>query len=336
MECAVIVTYRCNARCGMCQTWQHPSPRSEEIGPDVMARIPAGQKRINLTGGEPALRDDLPEIVAVLDGKTDRLEISTNGYLTDRLVTIGKRFPHVTFRISVEGLPETNDRLRGLKDGFDHALRTVLRLREAGVRDVGFGIVISDRNKDDLLDLYHLCVAMDIEFASSTMHNSFYFHTAENRIEDRDGTVLAMRRFIEELLRSKRWPLRARVKDWGRAYINVGILRHIQGSPRALPCGAGSDLFFLDPWGRVLACNGSEEPWVMGDLTKQDFAAIWGSAEADAARRRARECSRNCWMVGTAVPAMRRQPAKPLGWILRNKLRLAVGRGVVFDRAVAP
>jgi MoaA/NifB/PqqE/SkfB family radical SAM enzyme len=317
----------------MCGIWEHPSARAEEIGPAVMDRLPAGQKRINLTGGEPALRDDLMEIVSVLDRKTRRLEISTNGYLTDRLAAVGRRFPHLTFRVSVEGLPETNDRLRGLKNGFDHALRTVLRLADAGVKDIGFAIVISDQNRKDLLDLYRLCSAMGVELASSTLHNSFYFHKHDNRIADTEGTAAEVRRFIEALLRSKRRPLRARVKDWGRAYVNLGILRHVLGRPRALPCGAGRDLFFLDPWGKVLACNGSEEPWVMGDLTRQAFDEIWRGEKAEQARRRVRECSRNCWMVGTAVPAMRRQPARPLAWIALNKLRLAAGRPVVFEIA---
>jgi MoaA/NifB/PqqE/SkfB family radical SAM enzyme len=174
---------------------------------------------------------------------------------------------------------------------------------------------------------------MGVELASSTLHNSFYFHKHDNRIADTEGTAAEVRRFIEALLRSKRRPLRARVKDWGRAYVNLGILRHVLGRPRALPCGAGRDLFFLDPWGKVLACNGSEEPWVMGDLTRQAFDEIWRGEKAEQARRRVRECSRNCWMVGTAVPAMRRQPARPLAWIALNKLRLAAGRPVVFEIA---
>ncbi len=40
---------------------------------------------------------------------------------------------------------------------------------------MGFGIVISDKNKDDLLDLYHPMAYMDLEFGNATMHNSFYF-----------------------------------------------------------------------------------------------------------------------------------------------------------------
>lgn len=328
MEACVITTYRCNARCQMCNTWQHPSRRSEEIGPEVMKMLPGGLDKINISGGEPGLRPDLIEIVKVLRTKTRSIDISTNGYFSDRLVAVGQSFPDVAFRISAEGLPRLNDDLRGIKYGFDRALKTVIRLKQAGVRNVGFGIVISDRNKSELLDLYHLCAMMGIEFGSSTMHNSFYFHKFDNKVEDLDCTVEEMHRFIESLLQSKRSNLRLRVKDWGRAFINYGILQHLQGLSRPIPCGAGTELFFLDPYGRILACNGSEEPWVMGDLKEQVFEEIWHSQPAAVAREKAARCKRNCWMVGSARPAMRSTPWIPLLWIAKNKLKLALKRNI--------
>jgi Fe-coproporphyrin III synthase len=328
MECAVIVTYRCNARCQMCHTWQYPSQETEELTIETINRIPIGQHRINLTGGEPALREDLLEIVKVLIKKTPRLEISTNGYYTERLVEIGKRFPQVIFRISAEGLPKLNDRVRGLKDGFDHGLRTVLSLLEVGVKDIGFGMVITDKNAQDLLPLYQLCSRMGVEFATSTMHNSFYFHKNNNIIENVKFVETYMKKFLTALLQSDRRDVKLKVKDWGRAFINLGILRHIRGEPRPLPCGAAQDLFFLDPFGQILACNGSESPWVMGNLKEQTFTQIWNSAHAEAIRQKVKKCQRNCWMVGTAVPAMRRTPWIPLGWIARNKLRLLQGQEI--------
>jgi Fe-coproporphyrin III synthase len=328
MEACVITTYRCNARCQMCNTWQHPSKRSEEIGPEIMKKLPGGLAKINVSGGEPAIRRDLPEIVKVLRTKTRAIDISTNGYFTDRLVAVGRRFPDVAFRISAEGLPKLNDNLRGIKNGFDRALKTVIRLRQAGMKNVGFGIVISDRNKSDLLDLYHLCVMMGIEFGSSTMHNSFYFHKHDNRVEDLNGTVEQMHQFIEGLLQSKRSNLKLRLKDWGRAFINFGLLQHLQGRSRPIPCSAGTELFFLDPYGRILACNGSEEPWVMGDLKKQSFDDLWHSPQAAAVREQVAQCRRNCWMVGSARPAMRSNPMVPLLWIARNKLKLALKKDI--------
>ena len=328
MESSIIVTYRCNARCQMCNRWMQPSKIVEEISPKIMDKIPPGQRRINLTGGEPALREDLLEIVSVLNKKTGRLEISTNGFFTERLVAVGKKFPNVTFRISAEGLPRLNDSLRGIKDGFDRGLRTVLRLLDVGVKDVGFGIVISDQNKQDLLDLYGLCSRMDIEFGNSTLHNSFYFNKQDNVIKDTQGTIEIMKRFIESLLNSERKDLKLRIKDWGRAYINFGLMKYMKNEKRPLPCCAGEDLFFLDPFGNILVCNGSVEPWIMGNLKKDTFEQIWKSQQAATAREKVKHCDRNCWMVGTAVPAMARQPWTPLFWVIKNKIKLMLNKDI--------
>lgn len=328
MECAVIVTYRCNARCMMCNTWRHPSLTEEEISPEVIDRIQGTYKRLNITGGEPLLREDILDIVDVLNRKTCRLEISTNGYFTERILMVAERFPNITFRVSVDGLPAAHDRIRGLKHAFDHALRTIIELKQMGIRDIGFGITISDRNAADLLNLYHLCAGLDIELANCVMHNSFYFHKHDNKVEDFELVREKMRRFIEALLQSRRGNLRMKVKDWFRAYINSGLLNHMMGKRRSLPCGAATDTFFLDPFGNVLACNGSDESWNMGNLKDASFEEIWRSEKAGEVRRLVGNCTKNCWMTGTAVPAMRKQPWVPISWVLRNKLRLAFGKEV--------
>lgn len=331
MECAVIVTYRCNARCQMCNTWQHPSREAEEITPDFIDKITGNYERLNITGGEPMLREDILEIVEVLDKKTCRLEISTNGYYTDRILKVAEKFPNITVRVSVEGLPAKNDRLRGIKNGFDHGLRTILRLKEMGVKDIGFGIVISDRNISDLLDIYKIAAALNVEFGGSTMHNSFYFHKDDNSIKDLDYTLNEMNRYVRTLLRSQRRSPKMRVKDWFRAYINMGLMNYMQGKKRTLPCGAATDTFFLDPFGRILACNGSDEPWVMGDLKEASLEEIWSSKQADQVRTQVNNCTKNCWMTGTAVPAMRKNIWVPLFWVARNKMRLALGRDIVLS-----
>ncbi|MBN2070843.1 MAG: radical SAM protein [Candidatus Krumholzibacteriota bacterium] len=326
MECAIITTYRCNARCQMCNAWQNPSRASEEFDPEILNKIPGGMQRLNITGGEPMIRGDIHRIVEILDTKSERLEISTNGFFYDRIIDIAKDFHDITIRVSIEGLPALNDRLRGIEDGFDRALRAVLRLKQLGLKDVGFAMTISGDNCRDLLDLYSLVASMGVEFANAVVHNSFYFFKEDNRIENRSEVEESMRQFIEALLSSPRAKLKKRVKDWFRAYLNLGLLGHVQGKTRPIPCNAGTDTFFLDPWGRVLACNGSFEPWVMGDLKTQSFEEIWNSRQAEEVRKKVASCKRNCWMTGTAVPAMRRNPLKPILWVARNKLRVMQGK----------
>ena len=50
--------------------------------------------------------------------KSDRIVISTNGFFTDRIVDLCKEFPHIGIRISLEGLEQTNNEIRGLQNGY--------------------------------------------------------------------------------------------------------------------------------------------------------------------------------------------------------------------------
>ncbi|MCW5209245.1 SPASM domain-containing protein, partial [Desulfobulbus sp. US1] len=80
--------------------------------------------------------------------------------------------------------------------------------------------------------------------------------------------------------------------------------------------------FFVDPAGNLLPCNGSAHPMIMGNLHAQSFEAIWHSPQAEAVRQQVRQCDRQCWMIGSAAPAMKKQIIDPLHWIIKNKLLL--------------
>ena len=135
-ELAIMPTFRCNAHCQMCHIWQYPSRREEEITLEDIDRLPEGFARINLGGGEPTLRKDIMEMVDLLSKKTKHLEISTNGYFTDKLVSIARKHPDIRIRISLEGLPRKNDEIRGIRNGFDRAMRSMLKLKQAGIKDI--------------------------------------------------------------------------------------------------------------------------------------------------------------------------------------------------------
>lgn len=328
LEAAVMVTYRCNARCQMCNIWASPSQRQLEITAKDLEKLPTGHIRINIGGGEPMLRSDIEDIVAVLDEKTDCLEISTNGYFTDRLVSIGRKYPDILIRVSLEGLPKQNDEIRGIKDGFDHGLRTILRLREIGVKNIGFGITLWDKSAGELLDLYHLAVMMDVEFAQSIVHDAWQFRKPGIDVGEREFVAEKIKKFIRELLSSKRRNLRLRAKDWVRAYLNRGFLEYLQGNPRLLPCGAGTNIYFVDPYGEIFPCNALELS--MGNIREKTFEEIWNGPRTNQVRDQVAKCTHNCWMTGTSRPAMRKAPWKPIAWILRNKVRLFLGKDICW------
>lgn len=330
MESAIIVTYRCNAHCQMCHIWKFPSKVEEEFSPNVLESLPSGQSKINITGGEPTLRRDLIDIVEILKPKTSRLEIISNGSYPDRLLQIARRHPDMTFRISLEGLPKISDEIRGLENGFDRGLRAILGLLDLGVKDVGISMTISDQNVKDLVPFYHFAARMGIEFTQCVPHNSHYFHKFDNKITDVAEWESEVKEFIRALLMSKRRDPRLRIKDWFRAYLNMGLLLHVTLGKRPLACGAGKDFFFVDPFGDILPCNGMEAKESMGNLNNSTFQEIWHSEQASIVRKHVAQCERGCWMIGSAVPAMRRHFVKPLVWVLKNKFNLYMGRDIVL------
>lgn len=299
----------------MCNIWKNPTQVREEFSPELLKKLPS-LDFCNITGGEPFLREDIGEIVSVLGKKAKRIVISTNGFFTDRVLEVAKHFPDTGFRVSLEGLASANDELRGLKDGFDHGLRTILELQRMGVKDVGFGITVSDRNAGDLIELYQLAKAMNLEFATAAVHNSYYFHKYDNEIKEKKEVIARFDELIKELLHTNK------LKNWFRAYFNYGLINYIKGNRRLLPCEAGTANFFVDPWGEIRPCNGLEEGiWMdsMGNLNQNTFEEIWNGSKAREIRSKVKECSKNCWMIGTAAPVMKKQIWKPLLWILKNK-----------------
>ncbi len=308
----VIVTYRCNARCTMCNRYKVPSKPEEEISIETIQKLPE-MYFTNITGGEPFIREDLADIVRELYKKSERIVISTNGFFTDRIVALCRQFPQIGIRISIEGLEQTNNEIRGLDDGYNRGYTTLKTLVDMGMKDVGFGMTVQDKNASDLVALYDISDALGMEFATASLHNSFYFVESGNIIHDRLTVAQQFEDLINRLLQS------GSPKKWFRAYFNHGLINYIFSQKRLLPCDMSFDTFFIDPYGDVMPCNGTKEKEVMGNLNVQTWDALWNSEKAEEVRRKVRCCDRNCWMIGSVSPAMHKYIWVPAWWVFRHK-----------------
>lgn len=308
----VIVTYRCNARCTMCNRYKAPSKPDEEISIETIKKLPK-MYFTNITGGEPFIREDLPDIVRELYKKSDRIVISTNGFFTDRIIKLCEEFPNVGIRISIEGLEETNNKIRGLEDGFNKGYSTLKKLVEMKHPDVGFGMTVQDANAKDLVALYEKANELGMEFATASLHNSFYFVEAKNIIKDRMMVAKEFEKLVNRLLESNS------PKKWFRAYFNHGLINYIFGQKRLLPCDMSFDTFFIDPYGDVMPCNGTKDKEVMGNLNEQTWDELWNSEQAEKVRTKVRHCDRQCWMIGSVSPAMHKYIWVPAWWVIRHK-----------------
>jgi len=107
-DASIILTYRCQMRCQMCNIWKNPTERQKEITAKELSILPDGFEFINLTGGEPFLRDDLVDVIRVLSPKAKRIVISTSGShykkILDIVLYFFLYFRNVGVRVSIEGL----------------------------------------------------------------------------------------------------------------------------------------------------------------------------------------------------------------------------------------
>jgi radical SAM protein with 4Fe4S-binding SPASM domain len=255
--------------------------------------------------------------------------ISTSGWHYDRIVRLAEKFPNVGIRVSIEGLSQRNDDLRGRAGGFDNGLKVLLKLRALGIKDIGFGITVSNQNSEDMLWLYRLSKELKMEFATAAFHNSFYFHKDDNQITNKEIVIGHFKELILELLKEND------PKVWGRAFFNLGLINYIRQGKRMLPCEAGLANFFIEPYGDVYPCNGLEDRiWKesMGNIRDfESFEDLWFSEQAQRVRELVRICPKNCWMVGTAAPVMKKYIRHPASWVIKNKIRTLSGRKICLD-----
>ena len=333
MDLSLITTYRCDSRCSMCYIWKNPTHPDYEIDLKTIEKLPGNFDFLNITGGEPTLRKDLMEICDLLYPKTKKLEISTNGLHADKLVPIVEKYKDIKIRISVEGFEATNDNIRGEKDGFKKKIDAMEKLIAAGGCDLGFATTFQDENIDEIVELYRMTKNLNIEFATSALHNAFQFHKNNNFIYERKKVAKKVEKLITEMLQS--W----NVKTLFRAYLNLGLISKILGHPRLHPCTQGTDSIFIDPWGDVYACNVRNDLW-MGNIKDQTWDDIYNGAKAEEIRKKVAGCPQNCWMVSSAKTAMRStlNPKLPkisvFKWVAFNKIKTILGMPVNFNKYI--
>ena len=330
-DMCIITTYRCPMRCKMCNIWENPTEKTKEITAEEIKILP-NVNFINLTGGEPFIREDLEDIVRVCFTKAPRVVISTSGWFEDRIIALAKKFPNIGIRISIEGLSCKNDELRGKEGGFDKGIRTLLTLKDMGIKDIGFGCTVSNNNSSDMLSLYQLSKSLGLEFATAAFHNSYYFHKNDNEITNKKEVCDNFEKLINYQLKENS------PKSWFRAFFNMGLINYIQGNRRMLPCEAGMVNFFVEPYGDVYPCNGLESKYwkeSMGNIREvKHFDDIWNGEKAQKVREMVKKCPKNCWMVGTAAPVMKKKQyiKHPLNWVIKNKIRSIRG----LDACIEP
>lgn len=326
-DAVIAVTYRCNARCQMCNIWQVKD--HDDCKPEDYRVIPTTLKHINISGGEPFLRSDLPEIVRVVSERNPKAHIlvSSNGFQPSRNVEsvrqMLKYHRNLGVGISIDGIGAMHDRIRGIPGAFEKSTETVRRLRdEVGLKDIRIAFTLQDDNVGHLLDVYELSKKLGTQFTWVVAQtSSHYFQNTKNSAGHWTGGTSVEGSVLELISRQLS---SARPKDWARAFFSFGNLLRAQNRPRPIRCKAASSFFFIGPRGDVHACNARNLP--LGNIRQQSWDEIWNSKQADRIRGAVAKCTDNCWMVCTARSSMIEGAPEVVAWITYNKLRAHLGR----------
>lgn len=302
----VSVTNACNSRCQTCFIWQNQQRSGEdELTTDEFARVFESLGRspfwFTMSGGEPFLRADLPEIceAAITNCQPSIINIPSNGLLPKAIENSTKRIVEMlettgrttlVINLSLDGLGAEHDEIRGVKGNFEllvNSYKRLERLRRAhSCLKLGIHSVVSKLNVLSLGRVY--------EYVKTLRPDSYITEIAEERSElfntgkDIQPAAEDYSKFIEELSR-KVWDDFGRsgniskiTQAYRKTYYQIAS-RWLKERKQIIPCYAAYASCHITATGSVWPCCilGYEKP--IGNLREvnYDFKAIWLSQRAD-------------------------------------------------------
>jgi len=297
----LFLTRRCNARCRSCFYAGHLNDGSEEMTLEQYERLAdsAGSfSNLLFSGGEPSLRQDAPRIASAFYRRCSirHLGFPTNGLLPGRALESVERILaecpdlKVDLNVSLDGLGEAHDRIRGVPGNFvraEETLRRAAELRRCCPRfRVNVETVIANANAREiprLLDYVWTHHEVDGHYAEVIRGNP---PDAALRPPGRWRLWLAHRAVLRNhrryRARSARGPSGFELAAIGRMYrLQRQFLR--RGS-WPFPCVAGRTIAAIEPTGEARLC---ELKGVVGRLEDFDWdlRRLLDSEAAQAARQ---------------------------------------------------
>ena len=155
------MTRRCNLSCIHCYSSSQNIRYSNELTTDEGKKLISdlasfGSPVLLFSGGEPMIREDLPELAEFAVDQGMRVVLSTNGtLLTRELAYTFKKIGVSYVGVSVDGMEKTHDVFRGVKGAFDMTLRGIRICRDEGIK-VGMRVTMNRKNVADIPALFEL------------------------------------------------------------------------------------------------------------------------------------------------------------------------------------
>ncbi len=257
-------------------------------------RIP----RFLITGGEPAGRPDLPEVVDMLRERGQGWEINTAANPGTRLRAAMERHPPGFAAVSLDGPQRVHDDFRGRGGAHEDALRAIRFYREIVDGEVAAGTTVTSHNYGHLSETFAEVIA------SGATAWGLHLLVPEGRAAESRRLFLSRRqlRGLIDFCAAKRNHFPVGMAD------EIGYLGEEEPLVRDYPflCGAGRTQCVVLPGGELVPCTTLDRRASAGNVLRRPLREVW--AEGFAALRSwrpegrcrsceyARACGGGCWL----------------------------------------
>jgi MoaA/NifB/PqqE/SkfB family radical SAM enzyme len=200
----VKLTENCQARCISCDYWKTRWKDGIDTNRAVALVNEIGDlgiRTLRFTGGEPLIRKDFFEILRKSNTSSfKKIIIQTNGLLLKRFADQVNESPITNINVSIDGLREANDLIRGIQGYFDLALEGIRALRK---KRVAFFVTLNGISAAELGELAEVAhgVGADIEF-NILSRSLFFLKNADiaTMWPDRRN-VVAIEKFLRDIVK---------------------------------------------------------------------------------------------------------------------------------------
>lgn len=322
------VTAACQSRCKTCQIGamfcQDPNRSEKDLTVKEIEKIFKTMKPVyffNMSGGEPFMRKDLPEIVALACRylKPHVIHTPTNAILSDRIVENTEKIikivreynPKVPFTVkpSIDGIGDKHDEIRGVKGNFKCLLKTIDGLKDLEEKYDNFhlelGTVISNFNINDLDEIEDFVHSLGVEsYRNEVAECRTEFFNLQDPItppaDVYQRLIKDFARKVEENIGKKK--KLARTTEAMRVVYYDLAGKILAENRQIIPCYAGISNVHINYDGGVWPCCVLGYDQEMGNLRdyNYDFQKLWHSDKAYAVRKYIKDNNCACPLANQA------------------------------------
>lgn len=328
------VTYLCQSKCTMCNIWrvkEQPELIQQELSLETIKEVFQSKyfdnlRYFGLTGGEPFLRKDFVDVADFILTRFPNayVGVPTNSIDPQRVLTSLERLTkrhtlnNLGLCVSLDGLLDTHDRVRGMPGNFKKAIALIENIQAAypGL-DLSIGFTILPSNFRDLLEVSDLATRYGVKFGCQfgQASENYYGNSAADECfkwthEMLESVQKSISEIVQEYRKNKPIPLRVlnplAVFNDTRTFYFKHMVSSFTSQTRTQACYSGTHSVFLDARGNVFPCIMLDKK--IGNVKEARFDDIWESYEANTVRTSISKKKCQCWTPCEMIHSIERDP----------------------------